>query len=86
MSGFTKEEKLLDLIGKIKTFICDDKDFDDDDWKGLEQIKEMIQKPEVTEEWYEEKAKEAWLLGNRSNAIWNYKNFIRSLVEEILGK
>ena len=59
-----------------------------------EQIKELIQKPEVTEEWIEEKAKKMSnivisfnILGSGTNWMANplerCKDFIRSLVEEI---
>ena len=54
------------------------------------QIREMIQKPGVTEEWIEEKAIELnneILLANYKESYYSMsKKFIRSLVEEIRGK
>lgn len=65
-------------------------------WSGkreqaYRQIKEMIQKPEVTEEWIEEKAREVhdkFLAvpddcDYKCTAMGIIKDFIRSLVEEI---
>ena len=40
-----------DLVGSKKEFVSHVE-------QAFQQIKEIIQKPEVTEEWYEEKAKE----------------------------
>ena len=50
------------------------------------QIKEMIQKPGVTEEWIEEKARRLHEKSFRIIEIDDAKGFIRSLVEEIRGK
>jgi len=66
-------------------------------FENFKQIKEMIKKPEVTEEWIEEQARK---MGNliipfhTTKSITNFmadplercKDFIRSLVEEIYGK
>ena len=53
------------------------------------QIKELIQKPGVTEEWIEEKAIELnneILLANYKESYYNMsRDFIRSLVKEIQG-
>ena len=60
--------------------------------QAYQQIKEMIQKPEVTEEWIEEKAKElitmvANLYPHETSPCVipksNAKDFIRSLVEKL---
>ena len=51
------------------------------DAQAYQQIKEMIEKPKVTEEWIEEKAKEWGYWSERQRKI--IKDFIRSLVEEI---
>ena len=58
--------------------------------QAYQQIKEMIQKPEVTEEWVEEKANilyEKITELNPSLPTYSFleiaKDFIRSLVEEI---
>ena len=53
----------------------------DDDVGMLQQIREMIQKPEITEEWIEAKAGEMIVIilhGMKKDAI----GFIRSLLKE----
>ena len=50
--------------------------------QAYQQIKEMIQKPEVTEEWIEEKANK-WWAHPYNQELEDMKDFIRSLVEEI---
>lgn len=61
--------------------------------QAYEQIKEMIQKPEVTEEWIKEKARELHEMCSYADrthgfmytiSIDSAKDFIRSLVESIL--
>lgn len=66
--------------------------------QAYQQIKEMIQKPEVTEEWKEEKAKEFLEMAyaitrtkpdiaeHRINLKFVKQSFIRSFVEEITKK
>jgi len=62
--------------------------------QALRQIKEMIRKPGVTEEWYEEKTKEmieiisnyCFSVGELGNARPDAMNFIRKLVEEMPAK
>ena len=54
----------------------------------IDKAIEEIQKPEVTEEWIEEKAQEVMFLVDDVNTAWNRKvknvrDFIRSLIEEI---
>ena len=84
--------ELLKLIEKILDYLAGDPVFDDKDWKGLEQIKALIQKPGVTEEWIEEKAKELYQgLADKVVDVGmidagDFEGFIRSLVEEIRGK
>ncbi len=56
--------------------------------QAYQQIKEMIQKPGVTEEWIEEKAQEVMMIIDDPIATWsrkvkNVRNFIHSLMEEI---
>ena len=92
-----KEKELLKHLAHM--FKCYEYNFINVDWKPPEegvqaykQIKEMIQKPGVTEEWIEEKAKElitmvANLYPHEGNPCVipksKAKDFIRSLVEEI---
>jgi len=57
----------------------------------VEQIVTLIQKPEVTEEWYEEKAIKLESLVRRCfvqerDIYSDCKDFIRELVKEIQGK
>lgn len=68
--------------------------------QAYQQIREMIQKPEVTEAWIEEKARELqgkikfifekrfkYVSGEEIMAIIDIaKNFIRSLVKEVQAK
>ncbi len=52
------------------------------------QIREMIQKPKVTEDWIEDKARELlkwWDAGGFAH-LKTCKDFIHSLVEEIHGR
>ena len=55
----------------------------EEDEQAYQQIRELVQKPEVTEEWIEEKAnwlfKKSWV----PISIDRAKDFIRSLIEEI---
>ena len=56
------------------------------DEQAYQQMKEMIQKPEVTEEWIEEKALTLFVILNilkpSSNDVENIKTFIRTLYRE----
>ena len=80
MSKLSKEELLewLEQAHKYFTFEPPGKDK-----QAYQQIKELIQKPEVTEEWVEEKAnwlfKKSWV----PISIDRAKDFIRSLVEDV---
>ena len=69
---------------KYSTFYTQWKDKDE---RAYQQIKEMIQKPEVTEEWYNEKVNEMEQvtipIGSRKK---DRKDFIRKLVKEIQGE
>ena len=96
MSKLKKEELLKHFAHMFK---CYEYNFINVDWKPPEdgvqaykQIKEMIQKPQVTEEWIEEKAKDLHheLFGEldeedyiHGGEFLDIKQFIRSLVEEI---
>ena len=55
--------------------------------QAYQQIEALINKPEVTEEWIEEKAKQIHLhvLDGQFHNEAKRKDFIRSLVEEIRG-
>lgn len=55
--------------------------------EACEQIKELIQKPEVTEEWIEEKAVELYnYLYYETFCLDQVRGFIRLLVKEYWGK
>jgi len=87
MSKLTKEE-LLELFDEVFNIAISSASsvFAKELRQAFSQIREMIQKPEVTEEWIEEKAKEllskSFYLGIYKD-INKAKDFIRSLVEEI---
>ena len=84
MSELSKEE-LLEKLNKAFEYLP----LSIANGQARRQIRELIQKPEVTEEWIKEKAKELnneiILELNKGNPydIAIYQNFIRSLVEEI---
>ena len=61
-----------------------------DNWREVDeqayhQIVSLIKKPQVTEEWIEEKAREAMNMeyGVEGCGVYDWKDFIRSLVEEL---
>jgi len=98
MSNAVDKKELSRVIKKIMEHLAYDSYFDDDDWIGIEQIVALIgASKEVTEEWIEEKAREAWnlwwykasgkytadLIGTIRFDFQGVKNLIRSLIEEI---
>jgi len=88
------EEELLSILTAVFSYYlskCNYKETATTYEEAHLQIKEMIQKPEVTEEWIEKKARRlhemSWC-GYTRDEIWviemkEAKDFIRSLVEEI---
>lgn len=50
--------------------------------QAYQQIKELIKKPEVTEEWIKKKIDELWIEYEKGEL--DCEDFIRSLVEEIV--
>lgn len=88
-----KKEELLEWLGKCWSLYKTSQDEWELSQQAYQQIEEMIQKPEVTEEWIEMKAKE--LRDLMIHVLKSYqemshkeggdklKDFIRSLVEEI---
>lgn len=85
-----KKEELLACLDEWMKYIKKHLGIDSYSFKAYQQIYQIIQrKPEITEEWIEEKAKELnneiILELNKGNPydIAIYQNFIRSLVEEI---
>jgi len=103
MSEKNKKEELLKKLSHWRDMCglyAEDHDYDCDNCKeaffatpckqAYQQIKEMIQKPGVTEEWIEEKVKE-FLKKTYGKPIYpisvkDLTGFIRELVEEIQGK
>jgi len=98
--GKLNQEELLDIFDGVFSFYLGELGHEEDKVKieqAKEQIKEMIQKPEVTEERIDEKAKETWNLwwykasgkyatdftGTIRFDFQGVKNLIRSLVGEI---
>ena len=78
--------------GELLEFLHDAKDlfrsrqptwYDSKQERAYRQIVALIRKPEITEEWIEEKAKE---LCEQNYVDDEAKDFIRSLIEEIRGK
>ena len=53
--------------------------------QAYKQIWEIIQKPQVTEEWIEEKAREAMNMeyGAEGCGVYDWKDFIRKLMEDV---
>ncbi len=88
MSELTKEELLEWVNIRIENNKCMDCE------KIFQQIKEMIQKPGVTEEWYEEKAQKMKKItatlfrktGTMNYPIGRCRDFIREIAEEIHGR
>ena len=87
-----KEGELLEILRDIKLFIKSERTgwWDEKDEQSYQQIKEMIQKPEVAEDWIEEKAREIinkfmppMDYGRKERFISIAKDFIRKIVEEI---
>ena len=91
-----KKEELLEILRDIKLFIKSERIgwWDEKDEEAHQQIKEMIKKPGVTEEWIEE---EAWKMkaivatlfrrtGTMNCPVGRCKDFIRSIVKEIQGE
>lgn len=90
-----KKEGLLQVLGVMFVRSCADLDqhepsqyaepMKENIKQARQQIKEMIQKSEVTEEWIEKKAKELlkWKDANCFAHLKVCKDFIRSLVREI---
>lgn len=78
-----KREELLEWLDKcwgIVRLSWDDLELAD---QAYEQIKKIIEKPQVTEEWFEEKASELYnLLYYETFNQGQVKDFIRSLVKE----
>lgn len=83
MSKLKKEE----LLRELKTWF-DNYPFSDKWHQAYQQIRETIQRPEVTEEWIEEKTKELhfWTDWEEGLTYEEVEKFIRSLVKEIQGK
>ena len=82
-----KEEELLEKLNKAFEYLP----LSIANGQARRQIKEMIQKPGVTKEWIEEKARELLFLfyakgSTQENEESTAKDFIRSLVEEIHGR
>ena len=86
-----KEEELLEKLRKWKGQVAWSSCWEIGDKRAYRQIRKLIQKPQVTEEWIEQKAQEVMFIVDDETITWsrkilNVRNFIRSLVEEIWGK
>ena len=88
MTKLSKEELLSRLslwVSELKTSVG----WDNIEEQAYQQIKELIQKPEVTEEWIEEKARAMYQTSiifphnTPETIVYKCKEFIRSLVEEV---
>ena len=83
------QKKLLSILETAFSHLLKDINYKETKAKyeqAHQQIKEMIQKPEVTEEWIEEKAKKICKVIEEHEVYMGlpfWENFIRSLVEEI---
>ncbi len=86
MKKLNKEELLGWLKIKLSTELSK-LPWDREDKQAYQQIKELIQKPKVTEEWIEEKARELGAYYPNETfgeALSRCRKFILSLIEEIL--
>lgn len=93
-----KEEELLGWLDKCWSLYKTSQDEWELSQQAYQQIREIIKKPEVTEEWIEEKAKEFLKMAyaitrtkpdiaeHRINLKFVKQSFIRSFVEEITKK
>ena len=86
MSKLSKEELLRELREVFDYYLKDLRDYPSEIIvkQAYQQIKEMIQKPRITEGWIEEKAFEVYDLVHKGEILL-VKKFIRSLVKEIQG-
>lgn len=90
---YIKKERLLGWLDTWAMKSNPDEDYTHEEWQALEQIRTLIQKsratakvqkPEIKEEWIEEKARELW--DNEWLDYLDAENFVRSLTEDIRGR